>query len=180
MTDNNQDEKSNTIKVLRDTVFVVAIYLYFTGWIYVYYLYCYFGISLNVVEIPVYDFFIYSSSVLMNWHTLIVLVPAVLAIYFFNIHYAVKWAPVLILIILFPALFFLSKHYAQTEALMIRKGTSSKKIITLFFKTDVAHDFPEGFQYANKNRALKLLTQTKDMYIVFFQPPYKQKLKLLS
>jgi len=55
---------SEFIKSIRDTAFLIAVYLYFAGWIYIYTYFGFFGISLGQADIEFYSFLIYSVNVM--------------------------------------------------------------------------------------------------------------------
>src|ERR1700761_2123241 len=49
---------------IKDIALLVAIYLYFTGWIYIYFYFDYFHLSFKDGNVEAYYFFIYSLNVL--------------------------------------------------------------------------------------------------------------------
>src|SRR5258705_245203 len=59
-----ETEESESFKVslqdLRDILIIAGIYLFFTGWIYVYYFYDYFGIGLSLVNVDYTTYLVYS------------------------------------------------------------------------------------------------------------------------
>lgn len=59
-------ESGNLLSILRNVIFFIALYLYFIGWLYAYYVFSHFGISLDSVDIPFYYFFVYSYSVIIK------------------------------------------------------------------------------------------------------------------
>jgi len=59
-------EKNTFLSHLKEVTFFIAIYLYFMGFIYIYYFYEEFGIPLRVLDTPVYFFFVYSYNVIQN------------------------------------------------------------------------------------------------------------------
>jgi hypothetical protein len=57
-------KSSGLLSSVRDTAFVVAIYSYFSGWIYVYAYFQFFGLSVGQSGIEVYSYLIYSYNTL--------------------------------------------------------------------------------------------------------------------
>lgn len=53
------------LKSIRDISFVIAIFLYFSGWIYVYSYYDYFGLSIRDIDVEFYYFLVYSLNVML-------------------------------------------------------------------------------------------------------------------
>src|SRR5215469_13334165 len=84
----NRRHPAPLLRVIQDAVLPLAIYLYFTGFMYVYSLYNDLGIGLGGVDIPVYYFFIYSTNVFRAY--LRVLTLALLAI-FLAVGFLPKW-----------------------------------------------------------------------------------------
>ncbi len=115
MKTENENSAGNrhTLAILRDLVFIIAIYFYFMGWAYAFYLFNHFGISLNSINIPFYYFFVYSYSVIMDFPAIIVAVVALIVIYLITSCapiYLRKWSLALLLIILFPTFFWIAKE----------------------------------------------------------------------
>lgn len=167
-------ETNELLSILRNVIFFIAIYLYFIGWLFAYYLFYHFGISLNSVDIPFYYFFVYSYSVFVD--KLLWFIGALILIIMINLipsKLLKKWLITLVLILIFPLFFYLAKESADIEALNIRMG--SAKTIKLFFKKDVTKYYPKDFIDANKKDALKLLIQTNDIFYVFYQPVGAEK-----
>jgi len=175
----NKSEKISVLSTVRDFIMIVAIYLYFTGWIFVYYQFREFGISLPSVDIPVYYFFLYSYTVISE-NLLWFILP--LALLLALAHTSNKIAKILGIVIIsagfFPVCFYLAKKSGEGESLRLRSGDA--KNITLIFKESALaslsdkslklHDL-EYLLDENFQKPLKLLTQTNQSYFVFFQPP---------
>ncbi len=172
MEKKNPAENHDLLAILRNVIFIIAVYFYFMGWTYAYYLFNHFGISLNSVDIPFYYFFVYSYSVITDILTIITVVAAIIVFYLvtsFAPIYLKKWALALILIVLFPIFFSVAKERADKEALYKRMGFA--KTITFVFKKDAIKFYPKEFINANNRSKLKILTQTNDRYYVIYQPP---------
>lgn len=177
-------QPKSTLEIVRNSAFIVGFYLYFIGWVYVYWLYSHFGISFTSLDIPVYYFFVYSYAVasyfpqivkactysgLFFWVTsgvvAIVILLALLAR-----TYSKKGILVVVFVALFPLFFCLARGAAIEKAKEIRERG---RRVSFVFKTKQLRAYPPEFVKANKDGNLKLLLQTKDKYYVFFQPPGK-------
>src|SRR5579863_4389005 len=55
---------------LRDILIIGGSFFFFTGWIYIYYFYDYFGISLSLVSIDYSTFIVYSFVVMISYYGL--------------------------------------------------------------------------------------------------------------
>lgn len=184
----NQDLEKNLtdnitlLSLLRNIIFFFAIYFYFTGWLYTYYFFNHFGISLNSVDIPFFYFFVYSYSVIINWIWILIIIIFTIFIFYlftsvckFKKVFNFKWIPnlnkwifIVVLILFFQLFFYLAKEEANKKARDIRIGYA--KAITLVFKEDATKFYPKEFIDANNNGKLRLITQTKDRYFVLYQP----------
>ena len=83
------------LSTLKNTVFVIAVHLYFAGWIYNFYLYKHFGINLGSLNIPFYYFFVYSFTVIylkLFWFIGIAMVLVLLLAVTEKYRRARKWA----------------------------------------------------------------------------------------
>lgn len=163
----------NFFTILKNIIFLAAIYLYFMGWVYTYYLFIHFGIPLNSVDIPVYYFFIYSYSVIYDfWFILFFILIFIFAIIFIIYFANIKLVKVVGLSILFLLFFFmafwLAKRRAGEEAKFIRMGYA--KTVEFVFRKNSAESYSKEFLDANKKRLLKLITLTEGKFYVFYQP----------
>jgi len=186
------EAKNDLLAILRNVIFFVAIYLYFIGWTYAYYLYSHFGVSLYSLDIPVYYFFIYSYAVIYShkWWVMLLLGG------FFIIVIALrsrkelrKLVAISFLLVFFPVSFGIAKTTAFESALLLRKGYG--QTINLVFreaqketlkgnsesntapeieKQSNIKNYPEVIIKANEEGELRLLTQTKDKFYVLYQP----------
>jgi hypothetical protein len=167
------------LAAIRDILFVVAIYAYFTGWVYAYGLYSHFGLSLNAVEIPVYHFFVYSYFMLpdASWYTTIAVtvVGIMLVVAGPPLHRwattrpRVAWLGIVLLIIALPGLFWAAGQQARNAAIRIRTGEGGSTIRLVLTK-DAECRVPAAVRQHNTAGDLRILTETKDRYYVFFQP----------
>jgi hypothetical protein len=165
------DESSrapDAFSILKNIVFLLALYLYFVGWLYSYYLFQEFGISLNSVDIPFYYFFLYSYSVLQTAWGFSVLVVGFILLFVFSAGNSNKTALAITCMILFPALFYPARAAAKREALSKRLGQA--KSISFVLRQEAAEVVGKDFMELNTSGQLRLLTQTKDQFFVFYQP----------
>lgn len=114
-------EDSNYLKSARDLAFIVAIYLYYMGWIYIYFYLSSFNLSVKAIDADVYNFLIYSSDVflyLYNHHLFVFIIIVLFPLLFFwekTSHIFIKLSPFLI-VLLFPLTFFVAKTAADYNA----------------------------------------------------------------
>lgn len=164
-----ENGKPEMASIAKNAIFVLAIYAYFAGWVYSYFLYNHFGIPLTSVEIPVYFFFIYSYSVISNWWIALACAFIVIIVYLMAIYW--PRVAVLVMIVLFPLVFYVSKERADRVAKEIRTGNA--KTITFTFKKEKEMEkvLPQDFLDANKKQSLRLITLTPDRFYVLQQPP---------
>src|SRR5213075_3152769 len=71
-----------------------------------------------------------------------------------------------------------AQQTAKETATVMRDGNA--KSIHFFFKEDSMTLYPKDFLDANNADKLKLLTQTKDRFVVFFQPEGGEKVLPLA
>lgn len=159
--------------VLRNLLLLAAIYLYFIGWVYVYYYFHHFGISLFSLDIPVYYFFAYSNSVIGNLPAIAVLALLALLAYRFRQFLQKPYVVGPVVIILFPLFFVLARDTGISRAEQLR--IAGAKPISFILKEEVWKHYSEEFKKANDCGNLRLIYQTKDRYFVFVQPTSKEK-----
>jgi len=165
-------DESEFLSVLRNVIFFVAAYLYFAGWVYSYYLYYQFGVSLNSLDISFYNFFIYSYAVFGGNKLLVMIVGTgfVAAVIALRRHGEIKkWIVIIFLIGLVPTLFHLSKERGGAAALLLRQGYAVRPV-SFAFRDEKVAGYPAEMLVANRSNQLWLLTQTKDKFYVFLQP----------
>jgi hypothetical protein len=160
--------------VLKDAVLPLAIYLYFTGFMYVYSLYHELGIGIGGVDIPVYYLCIYAINVFraylpaLTLALIIVLIAALLISRWQRIH---RWQRVLAttaLVLLFPGLYALAYWTAERDATAMRKG-QFVPTIRLTLRPTESH-YPDALLRANDKGNLHLVLETNDRYYVLDQP----------
>lgn len=154
---------------LKNVVLIVALYLYFAGWLHAYYFFQQFGVSLHSVDIPVYYFFIYSFSVFLTfWGA--VLLGVVIIFLTLVVKYRPSWGYLMVIasILLFMGIYFVAKAAGMRDAAEKRSGYANT--VQFVFKKDTAEILDPEFVDLNRNDRLQLLTMTKDRYLVFYQP----------
>jgi hypothetical protein len=99
---------SSFLKSARDVAFIIAIYLYFAGWVYIYTYFSAFGISIGQAGLEFYYFIVYSVNVisfLLLDHWIITLCATIVCVILI---YQIKWNlyPYALCIALFGALYY--------------------------------------------------------------------------
>jgi len=115
------DSSNDYVKNARDIAFIVAVFLYFMGWIYIYNYFKELGLPLKAVDFDLYNLLIYASNVFIyiyNYGKLYLILLLLLAIVL------ILWKPVtlivgklfpLIVIVLFPLIFFIAQKAAVKD-----------------------------------------------------------------
>lgn len=165
-------ETEDYLKVLRNLIFFIAIYLYFTGWVYIYYYLDNFGISLSSLDTPLYFFFVYSYTVISDGKMWLGAVTAVAVVVLFLLQrykreLVKKFVLTLLLAGLFPLSFYLAKSSGRRQAVLMRMG--SAKPVRFVLKKDAQESYPEDFKLANEAESLKLIFQTEDRFYALQQ-----------
>lgn len=150
MANSGVGSKTGLLTTLKEVTFFVAVYLYFAGFVYIYYFYDHFGISLRVVETPIYFFFVYSYNIVGNlggmrwgdpemqqsiWLSLLVVLLFAATLMVFRRDKRRNTARFAALVALFPLLNSLAFEAANVEAKKLRGGEIAKEI-TFVFKPD--------------------------------------------
>lgn len=156
--------------VLSTSAAVLAVYSYFTGWIYLYFYLGHFGISLWSVDVPFHFFFIYAYSV---GNLAVVGLGAIAVGVILGLLTSYRSVPLLIGLVtlgslLFPGIYFVAKEVAFRKAEQVRSGTVSPAV-QLFLTDGAEKPVDEFFQKVNGNGELQLLFETKDRIYVIHQ-----------
>ena len=175
-----------SVAAARDVVFLVAIYLYFAGFVYRVFFAETFGIP-AVTDTPVYSYMIFAYDAVapnLGWFAALML-----ALFAFD-----TWIGVLsrkerrtrletvavgseaalfavVAILLFPMLFYCAQGAALADAKAIRCGvlsTATRAVID--FKPGKAAGYDADFVAAVPLGAVYLLARTDDAYYVLYQP----------
>lgn len=168
---------------------VIAILLFNLGWTYIYYFYDNFGVNVHALNIPIYYFFVYALPVIYmkKWRFTFLIGAAVLALLIAkllkrrsprNLSWVdEKQLTIGIITLLLLSLLTFGDSWAQQTAKEtatdVRNGNA--KTIRFLFKENSATLYPQEFLDANSADKLKLLTQTADRFVVFYQPEGAEK-----
>lgn len=175
----NQQEMKDMLYLIRNAVIIVAIYLYFIGWVYINSMYRVFSIDLHSLDIPIHYFFVYSSYALGQM--LSSRCGYLLVFLIFAVTYALLFLkpelwkePVTKLIVLgmhiasFLPLYYMSKQCGGDVAKA--KMNEPFVAVNFTFREHVQQRLVSSeFIEANKNNELILITQTKNRIYVFRQ-----------
>lgn len=181
------------LKSARDLVAIIAIYLYFSGWLYVYYYYYFFGLSIKQLDIDFYYFMVFSLNPILyladHWYYTL---PAVLICIAAVKIITRSWVIYVICVLLFICVYYSSKNAGLSAAkgdfcyhgsklkkiqFVLKKADDEKSDIALKLTKDkqpaLAEKPPKDsilneFTERNKLRRFKLLAATKDDYFVIF------------
>jgi len=192
MPENETQEKYSNIKsgleILRNSVFFISIFLYFSGFIYTYHYFNAFNIPMHATEIPIYSYFIYSYSVISDYWLVITLFIILSAIIVSLIHKFIilkfkvsilKYLMLVVLIILFPFLACFSYKSALNDVNRTRNGCGTHRIK---FILDEKSTFPKKFKDENvacetmKDCNLQLITTTSEDFYVLYQGQVPERL----
>jgi hypothetical protein len=130
-----KDDLSIFWDVLKNAVFLIAIILFFVGWVYLSYYFKNFGISINDIRTDVFTYYLYGFYALQTFWPAITIAAfstIILAIYYNRVR--VKFFYVLIIsltFLLFPTLFLAAKVSAETEVDNMLSGR--KQVFPLVF-----------------------------------------------
>lgn len=159
--------------MVRNWIFIFAIYSYFTGWVYAYYLFSHFGLSLNAVEIPAYYFFMYAYFALPPFSVVnvglgVVIGAVAVVLLYLGGRQWFQWLTGVVLLGLFPILFYVARGEAEREATRMR--VDQPHPVTFVLKKEVTALFPKELIKVNQEGRLRMLTETKDRFYVLYQP----------
>jgi len=189
----------NTFSIgdLRDVLIIGGGFFFFTGWIYIYYFYDYFGISLSLISIDYATFIVYSFVVMISYDYLpLVGLIALVLIYKSWLKKYITLS-ILVALLLFPGLFLLAKGVAHEKAVALRNSPNSMRQISFVFKDDagfLAYRFDRDslpgrnlfvqtdltiLKNTDIPGQLYLLGQNSDYFFVLSQPPPSPGIKEL-
>jgi|GEM_PF-5385225 len=156
--------------VFKDIVVPLAAYAYFAGWVYAYFFFSSYGVRLYSVDIPAYYFIVYAYSVFFSILGFTVIVPILVVVAFCRSN------PVglaIVLIIAFTATFYVARHEGIASAYHNRISDDGERVLLQFKAASsvVSNDL----KLNNESERLRLLTETKDRIITFYQPPMEGK-----
>lgn len=180
---------------LRDILLVAGIYLFFAGWVYVYYFYEYFGLSSSGIKIEYTSYLVYSFVVASSFHYLPMLGIAafLLILYYFFRNSLVVF--VIAALSLFPILYLLAKRAAIKSATDVRSATYNTREVHFVFgdnsgilsyqnnpdslvaKNNLIHEDLLQLKYDKIH--LYLLGENDNYYIVLNQQPIPKDIGVL-
>jgi len=186
-------KRNLTLGDIRDILIIVAIFLFFTGWIYLHYFYDYFGLSVSLLSINYSDYLVYSYTVFISYYGLPAL--GILLLLYVYERWLKKYLPlgIFLAVLLFPSLYLLARNVASDNALKLSKcrGVCMRHISFVFNQETgfvagksssdslkendsiVKSDLANVTNTDIDNNRLYLLGQNQDYYFVLFQPPNK-------
>ena len=173
--ENTNSDNKELFAFIKNVIFLIAIYLYFTGWAYAYFFYKYFGISLGALDINYLYFFIYSYPVISSNLWLFVCVCLFVALLFLIRFFFEKqrFAFILMptLVVLFPLFFNVALKTGESEANKLRHLKHIRTISFDFVKNDFCKNsqFKEFCDANSEKDALILIKEAKDRYYVLYQ-----------
>lgn len=145
----------------------LAVYLYFLGVSYAYYLFSHFGLSLNSVDIPIYYFFVFSYGAIINfsgWNILLwsLLLGLCASALLFDLKDSrLRILLLVVVLALFPISAQVSATYAQQQAREQIENPS--RIVHFIFKGTPSYDLNKDNDEGN----LVLLFDTSDKVVAF-------------
>ncbi len=186
-TGNSETQTADTGTILgrvRDTALIIAVYLYFTGFTYIYAYDDYFGIPFDLSNKPVYQAIVYSYGVVSDyWFPLLLLGSTLaalllLATYFKNrgtigIHVAKSITTVASLVaavLLFPLLDSWAFDDADRTSVEVRDG-ADVELVKFMLKSNRKKLFDAQFLKMNEAMNLVLLAENDEAYFVLRQDP---------
>lgn len=184
----SDDAPKKMLTVLRDVTFFIAVYLYFAGWLYAYYYFGAFGLSLRVLDQPLYTVFIYAFTVaaeglwfLLALSIIMIILELFVRRYEGRIRFLRPFAVCVFLVFMFAVVYLLSRRAANIRVDDARRGYGIRSIVLYLpekryglVAADTAQDtaasrWPELLHQLNEQRQLRLLSQTSDEYILLYQ-----------
>lgn len=137
----------NYLASARDIAFVMAVFLYYMGWIYIYFYNYEFGLPIKLADLNFYNLLIYSSNVFIysyNYgkiYLLLIIAIVLLFILWKRIgKIAYRFLP-LVVLLLFPFIFAVTKYIAQKTAKQaIMEPAVYLKRIQFVFNNTVGED----------------------------------------
>ncbi len=168
------------LKKFAELSFVITIFLYFAGWIYIYEYFNYFGLSIRELEVDFYYVLIYSLNVFFylfkfdNFITTLLLVATIITIVFLVMFQGNrKIVPWVSCFILFFFLYHTSMKAGRDEAKAARMYKTSllRKVAFVLKDTTTSHPAFNLLRISNRDRKLRLLAVNKDAYFVIIADP---------
>jgi len=186
-----------SVEELGKLLAIIGFFLFFAGWVYLYYFYDYFGLSLSIVSLGYSDYIVYSFTVLTSYYFTPLI--ALLLLWFLARTWLRKYLAftVFLAALLFLGLFYLAKNVAKDRAFETRTSRSSLRRISFLFneETRLLNDSSTINSFAksstdlqddlrilrcyNDSNAIFLLGQNEDYYFVLHQESSPRGIKAL-
>ena len=125
-----------SIADLRNILIIAGIYLFFTGWIYTYYFYDYFGMSASLVSTDYSAYIVYSFMALISYWGLPLV--GLMGLIFLYRKWLKKYTTlsICIALLLFPGLCVLAIRVANDKAVQLRRSRTDMRQISFVFRDD--------------------------------------------
>ena len=167
----HESKQSSSVTIDASTVLLLtASFLYVAGWNFIYYYLNHFGVPLSSVDLGLYAILIYSSNIVTQPAGIIWCICA-----FVMGYTAQKILPRLAALVLTVCILLLGSLWLGARegirAAELTRSSDEGQRISFVFK-DSSHVPAEVISRSNE-WALRPLTQTKERYVVLFQPPNK-------
>lgn len=163
------NDKTSLFEKINIIVLIGAL-IYFTGWMYCYYIFKFFGILCCTYDIPVYHILLYSYSIISNAYIFIILLILLPLIYLFFRFLPIKISYIYLFIISYILLIIIlnigAKRMANKEIIRIKHGIKVK-YIKFILREDSTNNLPSKFYELNNKGGLIYIHSTKDRYYVF-------------
>jgi hypothetical protein len=153
---------------VRTLVFFAAICIYVSGWSFDYDYLRNFGIPLASLNVEYYSFLVYSYGVITSPLGAATFILGFLGVAFFNHAIRSRLMVAFILCIMIPCFFGIGRRMGTHTAELVRSRDDGQRISFVFKPGNV---YPSDIMALNDNHMLRILSQTKERYIVFYQPP---------
>jgi hypothetical protein len=186
-----------SIEDLSHILIFVGIFLFFAGWVYLYYFYDYFGLSLSLVSLNYTDYVVYSWTVFTSYYWTPLLISLLLIFGYRKWLNRYIFISIILAVLLFAALYMLAKSVARDKAIEIRSSRNTLRQISFVFNEDasllyhrsdldsVARVNPDLLPDISILRNLKdttqlfLLGQNKEYFFVLYQQSSPSRINAL-
>lgn len=171
ITDDNQTIEF--LKNARDMAFIFTVFLYYMGWVYIYYYLGKFGLSVKAVDVSLYNLLIYSSNVFIYLYKkqmlliLIVLLAFILVRYYKGAQGLFTRLFPFFIAALFPIVFIMAKAAGTDAAALILQNPGQLQSIKFIFKDIKMDSVPniktlgDSLTMDNNEERINILNQNK-------------------
>jgi hypothetical protein len=166
------------LSLIRNASFVIAVYLYFTGWIFIYFYDASFGIPVNLSGAEIIWVIMYSWSVIYSYGFLFIIVALLVGLIIYllrNLPLVLKPVQVTLCFLLFLLLYITGKNTGEDVAKEVRISKTLPPII-FEFKNDgtdlsaIQNRHVKKLYEANNKGLLCYLTENSSSYFAVYQP----------